>query len=217
MRTPEDDSIPWGQLCDGDWEKEAAWPSLIPQGVLSVSYEPDFRAVFNGRRRDSRARCRYSRVLNSMEEPGLWPSATGSEVYRFTWMRSFEEDIAIRVERHGTVAVLHAKQLKLPSKSSDGASPLDVNQSRLLLPLQWAEFRRRLEVLSFWTRKSAREGTYTIYLDGSRWLLEGAQDGGYRAYDVFLPSTAGESGAFRDACLYLVELSGLSIPSRDVY
>ncbi|MFY2558913.1 hypothetical protein ACN469_14890 [Corallococcus terminator] len=47
-------------------------------------------------------------------------------------------------------------------------------------------------------------------------MLEGVRQGRYRAYLVWSPNDEGEGRAFRDVCLYLLDLSGLSIPPDEI-
>ncbi|WP_338863451.1 hypothetical protein [Myxococcus stipitatus] len=141
--------------------------------------------------------------------------ASDSEAYRFTWLPSFSALLTIRVERRGSVYVLHAEHLGGYRSALDAPS---TRRSRLLLPSEWNEFQRKLKAFSFWTqsrRMSVPENF--LGLDGAEWLLEGVQPGRYKAYLVWSPGEEGQGGAFREACLYLLELSGLAIPPSDFY
>ncbi|QSQ12787.1 hypothetical protein [Myxococcus landrumensis] len=190
-------------------------PSLIPEGALAVSFKVDLAAERRSMRSESFSRCVFSIALHSMGERGLWPVPSDSEVYRFTWLPSFSAPLMVRVERHGAVYVMHAEHL--------GGYPSWVDaprtrRSRLLLLSEWNEFLRKLTAFSFWPqsrRPSAPDDV--VYGDGAEWLLEGGQHGRYKAYLVWSPAAVGEAGAFREACLYLVKLSGLAIPPTDFY
>ncbi|WP_342376587.1 hypothetical protein NVS55_35370 [Myxococcus stipitatus] len=215
--------VPWGADYDGAfWQyctSKVEWPlplpSLIPEGALAVSFKEDLVAERSDTQADRHARCVFSTILHTLGERALWPSGLESEVYRFTWSPSFSAPLMIRVERRGAVYVLHAEHL------GGYASWLDAprtRRSRLLSPSEWNEFHRKLSAFSFWPssrRPSAPVGVE--YLDGADWLLEGVQHGRYKAYLVWSPAERGEAGAFREACLYLVKLSGLAIPPADFY
>ncbi|AGC48493.1 hypothetical protein MYSTI_07221 [Myxococcus stipitatus DSM 14675] len=216
-------SVPWGadydaafwRYCTSKAERPLPLPSVIPEGALAVSFKMDLVAGRPDLRSDRFKRCVFSTILYTMGERGLWPAGWDSEVYRFTWSPSFSAPLMIRVERRGAVYVLHAEHL------GGYASWLDAprtQRSRLLLPSEWNELHRKLQAFSFWTRSSRPSAPYGVeYLDGADWLLEGVQRGRYKAYLVWSPDDKGQGGAFREACLYLLELSGLAIPPTDFY
>lgn len=215
--------VPWGEDSDGAfWQyctSKEEWPlplpSLIPEGALAVSFKMDLVAERPNPHADRFERCVFSTILYSMGERGLWPMALDSEVYRFTWSPSFSAPLMVRVERRGAVYVLHAEHMGGYASRVDAPR---TQRSRMLLPSEWNEFHRKLNAFSFWESSRRPSAPYGAeYLDGSDWLLEGVQHGRYKPYLVWSPSKDGEAGAFREACLYLVKLSGLAIPPADFY
>ncbi|MFP2957868.1 hypothetical protein ACLEPN_08555 [Myxococcus sp. 1LA] len=144
-----------------------------------------------------------SYALHAMMEGSLSPLLPGVESYRFTWLRSFAEPVVIRIDRWGPIHSLTVKE------HGGRDAPLRVDSRRLLAPSQWWEFRRRLERARFWSAVRAPVHSY-VFGDGAAWILEGSHGRRYRALEYYSPSREGTAGVFREACQYLVELSGLS-------
>ncbi len=191
---------------------EDTWPDVFPKYALPFELGPQFFVMVHDERVRLLSHCWHSSVIvNTFGEGPLFPAAPGTETYRFTWMRSFNDYVLIRVTQFGPVHSLHVKMGDL----RDG--DLLIDQRILLTPSQWQEFRRRLEQARFWSAdRYFLDGNFA-YTDGAAWLLEGVRGGSYHALDVHSPEREGPAGAFRAACLYLVELSGISIPAKDVF
>lgn len=192
-------------------ENGSAWPDVFPASALSYELGPEFAVMVLDERIRRYKHCWYSFLMKTLKEGALLPAAPGLESYRFTWMRSFRDDVVIRVERRGPVHTLHVKM----GDARDGAFVVD--RRILLTPSQWQELRHRLEQARFWSADRFPKSPNVGYLDGATWLLEGVRDGRYHALDVHSPQPEGPASAFRAACLYLVQLSGLSIPEGEVY
>ncbi|MFY2558911.1 hypothetical protein ACN469_14880 [Corallococcus terminator] len=183
---------------------------------MAVTFGPEFEAYPRDAAWVETTSCFISWLLFRLGERSLWPLAPDTEVYRFTWLRSFLDDVSIRVERRGAVYQIRA------SWEEDGIGPgaprSAGSRSRLLSPSEWAELQRRLARFGFWERRAWTEGPWGDWLDGSEWVLEGGRGGRYRSYLVFSPNETTEAArAYRDVCLYLVTLSDLSIPPDEVY
>lgn len=191
---------------------ESTWPDVFPTYAFSFELGPEFSIQFNDEKSRLFDHCWYSGIAQMMQEDSLLPAAPGIEVYRFTWMRSFNDYVLIRVEHRGPVHLLHVKVRALHS------GEWLIDRRILLTPSQWQELRRRLEQARFWSDNRYRLETEVVeYIDGAIWLLEGVRAGNYHVLYVRSPQPEGPPGAFRAACLYLVELSRLSIPAEDVY
>ncbi|NVJ26026.1 hypothetical protein HUW62_32870 [Myxococcus sp. AM011] len=123
--------------------------------------------------------------------------------------------MSVRVERFGDV---HQLQVSWERKEDDVyVSGPTLQRTRFLLPSEWSEVLRRLERFGFWKYRTRERRGESIQLDASLWLLEGVRQGRYRAYQVWSPEDEGEGRAFREVCLYLLDLSGLPIPALDIY
>ena len=152
----------------------------------------------------------YSRVLRQMDEQPLPSLTSEDETYRFLWLRSFNHPIAIHVSRTGSHQSIVVKELS----EVDPDKPAKVMRfnSRSLSTPDWIEFMQRLEVARFWQLPAEPD---LMGFDGSQWVLEGYREDHYYVVDRWSP----ESGAYHDACLYLLEKSGVlaKTPPKTIY
>lgn len=151
----------------------------------------------------------YSKHLTAMEEPSLASPGSGQEGYRFLWLPSFQNSVAVRVWRSGNEALMSVKRLD----GAGGYEPgeLVVNRVRPLSAREWDEFERLLGLACYWKLPTKARGG----LDGSRWILEGAKEGRYHVVDRWSP----RGGSYREACLYLLKISEVSgeVPAENFY
>lgn len=88
------------------------------------------------------------------------------------------------------------------------AGKLILDQRRQLREDEWGKFLSLLNDASFWQLQTR---TDKLVRDGASWIIEGRKDGKTHLVDRWSPA----SGKYREACLYLLELSRLKI--KDVY
>lgn len=151
----------------------------------------------------------YSKHLKALQEPRLWNLSTEKQIFRFTWLRSFHNPITIRLEKYNDKVMLYWKLCN----GAGGYEPGDliINSSRELSSREWNEFNSMIKQLSYWNLKSVdNEITGT---DGAQWILEGINMGNYQVVDRWTP---GETG-FKKCCLYLLNMTDLNIPKREMY
>lgn len=113
----------------------------------------------------------YSAHLLAMDEPSLsCGNANSDEAYRFLWLRSFHQPIAVRVTRTGSRYELVATALD----GAGGYAPGRVAQriKRELTKDEWDRVTRALQSISFWGM-SANPPTEEIGVDGAQWIIEG--------------------------------------------
>lgn len=195
-------------------EERSQWPVLMPAGALAVTFNSEFEPDAQSGEHEKSSRCMCSEFLHQLGERPLWPAASGTEVYRFTWVHSFPKPVSVRVERFGDI---HRLQVSWERREADiHASGPTLHRTRFLLPSEWSEVLRRLDDFGFWKYRTRKTRGEVIDLDASIWLLEGVRQGRYRAYQVWSPNDEGEGRAFRDVCLYLLDLSGLSVPPDEI-
>ena len=150
-----------------------------------------------------------SPYLLAMDEPSLSNMvAAETEVYRFLWLRTFHQPIAIRVQNFGDRLQLWSKQLD--GKGGYEPGRLIVSTSRSVTAVEWATLMKHIEQASFWALvrlelERADVVLQEVQVDGAFWVLEGVRNRQYHFLDRCSPQT----GDFRDCCLYLLELSGL--------
>ncbi|MDD4821653.1 MAG: hypothetical protein PHI48_03740 [Bacteroidales bacterium] len=120
----------------------------------------------------------YSKHLTALEEPALNDSST-TKVYRFTWLRSFDHPVAIRLENKKDRITLYWKVCD----GTGGYEPgkLVTDKKKDLSIKEWALFQQKIDSIQFWnapTIDNSRFGT-----DGARWILEGKESGKYHMVD----------------------------------
>ena len=152
----------------------------------------------------------YGNHLAAMEEPSLLELAHNPEahVYRFLWLRTFHQPIAVRL------MVEAGEKGMLVSKRLDGAGGYEpgnlvVNETRPISAKQVENWLSRLDDMRYWTMPTVEEGS--VGVDGAQWIIEGVRNGKYHLVDRWNPDT----GAFRDACLWLLSLA--DVPIDEIY
>jgi hypothetical protein len=155
----------------------------------------------------------YSKHLKAMGEPSLFSTKEpNTEIYRFLWLRSFDPSLAIRIQKSGNSNLLTLKQLNENGGSSN-PSNLKLEKTKNITEDEWTTFIHYLYQASFWTGITRSESTKEDGEDGAQWVLEGVKNEKYRVIDQWSP----ETGDFREACLYLVKLSGLELKPGETY
>jgi hypothetical protein len=151
--------------------------------------------------------------LRAMNEPAFMQLGMGNrDVYRFIWLRTFHRPISIRVEAHDNGYTLVAKELD----GRGGYEPGMVckNISRPITCEARSNFLSLLNKAHYWELSN---GSDVLVLDGAFWILEGYHNSEYHVVNRWCPAAKGPNAAFREACLYLVALSGIEIASSEVY
>lgn len=178
--------------------------NLVPSGAL----RPDRPDV------DSLLTRWYSRELSAMREQRLVASGHDPvESYRFTWLRSFDPSIAVRLyaTARDTFAVV--------SQTSGAAfftTPRLLRRDSIhVTSAAWASVRAALAGATFWTAKpdpAVAGGT-----DGAQWVLEGLRESRYHIVDRWNPSDAGSSAAFRHAGILMLGVAHVVVDSGRIY
>jgi hypothetical protein len=101
-----------------------------------------------------------------------------TETYRFLWLRTWENPVAVRVFQRGDDFGLEAVIL-------DGAGGYDPGQvsrrvTRALSRDEWQMVIARLQRIQFW--QMATTGG-NLGLDGAQWIIEARRDGRYHIVD----------------------------------
>lgn len=151
----------------------------------------------------------YSKHLKALQEPILFNQSTEKQIFRFTWLRSFHNPIAIRLEKSNDNVILYWKLCS----GAGGYEPGDliINRSKELSSKEWNEFNSMIKQSSFWSSKSVVNEILGI--DGAQWILEGINMGNYQVVDRWTPS----ENDFKKCCLYLLNMTDLNIPKREMY
>ena len=149
----------------------------------------------------------YSEQLFAMREPILYLENGSNEIYRFTWLRTFHNPIAIRIEKNGHDYILFWKQCS----GAGGYEPgnIEVSTQRVISKVQWDKFKSKVHTLNFWNMNT-NEGE-TLGTDGSRWILEGKEANKYHVVDRWTPN---EKSNFYRCCDFLIQLTDLNVNNK---
>jgi hypothetical protein len=153
----------------------------------------------------------YTSHLRSMREPSLSDPSTNMTViaYRFLWLRSFHNAIAIRLDVHlDSKGTLTTKETN--GKGGYKAGTLILNESHQIAAVQVNIFLDLLQKAAFWSSPTQIPSGGT---DGARWIMEGVEKGRYHVVDRW---SAQDSDHGR-ACLYLHELSKIKVEPNEMY
>jgi len=149
----------------------------------------------------SAARESWSSVLDRFQEMPLAElPACVDESYRLIWIPTFHAPVSARIWRSREKQFLVTKQLD--GKGAYGMGQLAVQNIRSLSDDEWNEFMRLLRQSGYWDLLSKDDSPPPN--DGATWIIEGSRNGQHHQVNRHAPSSE-----FRDACAYLVSLSGL--------
>jgi hypothetical protein len=151
----------------------------------------------------------YRKFLTPMNEPPLWrPSKKGHRVtvYRFLWLPSFHNPVAVRIVKSERGAVLHAVRLC----GAGGYEPGSIIEHKRvrLSPALWKRIASRLDDAKFWTlpkREPPPPGV--LSMDGDELIVEGVKDGRYHI--VMRDDSPGRE--FVNLCQAMLFMSGFDV------
>jgi len=150
----------------------------------------------------------FSKFLFAMKEPLLFNKPMQKEVFRFTWLRTFNEPVVIRIEKK-------SNQISINWKGTDGEGGYEpgnliTDMSKSISIKEWEKFTDLIKKIDFWNMK--RRGQFGT--DGSEWILEGVNKTNYHVVSVWTPRVKSE---FYKVCNYLIELTDLKINEKEKY
>jgi hypothetical protein len=177
-----------------------ASPQYFPKHIFSKRADlSDFQARW------------YAAYLRAMHEPSLLDLAKDKSAlaYRFVWLRTFHHPIAVRlfIRPDGTGELTSTEMT-----GAGGYNPgvMAHSQTRDVLNDEVIRFQALLHAIDYWSMPI--EGP-DAGLDGAEWILEGVRSGEYHVVTRWSP----ETGAYREACSYLLELSKFEVNPEQVY
>lgn len=154
----------------------------------------------------------YSEQLSAAAEPSLFEAAGGKAsrvgtTIRFTWLRSFDPPVIVRVEGvESRSPRLIAKQLS----GNGGYQPGSISKQvdRKLLPAEAEILRKTLQRTRIFGQPAL---DCSAGMDGAHWLIEGIDRSGYHFVYRWTP----EHGQVRETGLAMLKLTGWTF--KDVY
>jgi hypothetical protein len=152
-------------------------------------------------------------ALLAMQEPPVGHLAESDQAFRWVWLRSFHPPVVVRVQKQGSEASIVVKMLDKPyGAGPDGlrVSKLAINEHRRLNANEWdslVELRRA----GFWAQPSTEPEVLGV--DGADWIMDGVAWGERHSVARWSP----QRGPFRDLCMAMLKLSGITVRPEDVY
>ena len=148
----------------------------------------------------------YSKHLSAMEEPVLNDSLP-TQIYRFTYLRTFDNPIVIGLENSKDTITVYWKV----SDGAGGYEPGKIieNMTKKLTMAEWEKFENKIKSTNFWNLPTTEKEL--LGEDGSQWILEGKKLGKYHVVDRWC------GGRIESLCKDLIELTDLKIEKDDMY
>jgi len=187
--------------------------SLGSTSAQNLRYFPDLAFDENPQQNEQVAQG-YTQFLKALQEPSLLDEAkTGTEAYRFLWLRSFHNPIAVRLNMNKdgtsllTVKVTSGRGGYEPGK-------LTKTTARELSTRETEWFLSRVQELGYWDLPTREPKNDVIGLDGAMWVLEAVKGGKYKVVDRWSP----EKGPVRVlGLMMLIDMAKLKLLYQDVY
>ena len=151
----------------------------------------------------------YSKQLIALKEPIIFSDTSKKEIYRFTWLRSFHNPIAIRMETLGNVYRLYWKLCS----GAGGYAPgeLIIDKQKIVDKNTWDEFIILLDEIDFWELNTEEE---VLGSDGAEWIIEGKRLNQYQVVDRWTPN---HDSKYFKCCDFLIKLTDLVIDEKHKY
>tara|TARA_R110002124_G_scaffold253475_1_gene418922 strand:+ start:53 stop:757 length:705 start_codon:yes stop_codon:yes gene_type:complete len=187
---------------------QAYFPKIMfPSYGIEFTYEGTKSVLIEGEYDDFSIEW-YSEHLYKMKEPLLFNRKTDKEIFRFTWLRTFDKPIAIRIEKSKDDYWLYWK--KLSGKGGYEPGELITDRKKRISENEWLSFQNLIKKADFWNMDY---GQGVFGNDGSQWILESVNSTDYRVVDRWSPS----EGTFYNACDFLISLTNLNIKEKNKY
>lgn len=181
---------------------QAYFPKIMfPTYGIDFTYEGTKSVLIEGEYDDFSIEW-YSEHLYKMKEPLLFNRKTDKEIFRFTWLRTFDKPIAIRIEKNKDDYWLYWK--KLSGKGGYEPGELITDSKKRISENEWLSFQNLIKKTDFWNMDY---GQGVFGNDSSQWILESVNSTDYRVVDRWSPS----EGNFYNACDFLISLTNLKI------
>jgi hypothetical protein len=151
----------------------------------------------------------YTLYLYALKEPILFTDKSRTEVYRFTWLRTFHNPISIRIEKNNDSYFLSWKL----SSGAGGYEPgqMTIDKHKQVGRNEWENFIKLIDQIDFWNLKTDKNN---FGLDGSSWILEGKTSLKYHVVDVWTPN---KMSKYYQCCDYLISLTDFKIKESEKY
>lgn len=138
--------------------------------------------------------------LNNLKESCLYDAKIppNSTIYRFTWLRTFDNPIAIRIEKNENKIMLYWKV----GKGDGGYAPIGLKKSgkKKLNLKQWDNFEKLLRNFDNLPNKN-----YAPFTERGDWIIEKKKHDSFKAH-----KTNWQTNNIMKPCLYLLNLANIT-------
>jgi len=141
----------------------------------------------------------YSKHLKTMKEPVLRDSLP-VKVFRFLWLRTFDNPIVIRLENDKGQTTLFWKVCD--GKGGYDPGKMIINEKKKLTKEEWKIISEEINSINFWNLIPNQR---MMGIDGAQWILEGNEFGKYHVVDRW------NGMEIRKVCLNMLRLTDLEI------
>jgi hypothetical protein len=151
----------------------------------------------------------YTKYLKTLKEPSIYKQRdiSNKKVFRFTWLRTFDEPVSIRLEiKPDGSGIIFAK--KTYGAGGYEVGRIKKNKKKKITKEKIDEFLKLIEEKNFWDLPSTDD---SLGIDGALWMIEGLYDQKYHLVERWSPKTS----AVREIGLFLLDLNGLKV--REIY
>lgn len=170
-----------------------------------------FSLLTMGRQTDSTAKAseispggHHSKMLAAMMEPALSDDRSGLEVYRLTWLRTFEAPVMVRIQKSG-INTFTATLITLSGRGGYEPGVIESNTSFEIDKRNWKSIQKKIKKSDFWNQPCR---TGNAGFDGEEWVLEGMKNNKYHFMTRWSPE---EKSEFGKCCLNFLDLAGVKL------
>jgi hypothetical protein len=162
----------------------------------------------------------FSSELHILGEPSLLELSkdTAVESYRFLWLRTFNQPIAVRLDiKPDGTGILTTKVGNGEAGFPYTSKALIKNVARGVSRNEVQSFLKRMDELRFWSVPTLVEGNQTG-TDGSEWIIEAVKAGSYHTAERWCADNTPTKRVIHQLGITLaIELAQLNIPNKDIY
>lgn len=143
----------------------------------------------------------FSKMFFAMYEPVLYNSGLNKESFRFLWLRTIKNPVAVRLEKQNDTVSLYIKV----TTGTGGVGPGRISKSevKILSAKEWNEFQELMNQSDFWNMPTIDDEKK---ISGEQWIMEGYKKDDYNLCEKWNPEL---DDPFRIACEYLLNLAGI--------
>jgi hypothetical protein len=146
-------------------------------------------------------------MLFALQEPVLKNYNGDKEIYRFTWLRTFNHPVSVRLEKQGDVVKLFSKVCNGAGGYEPGKIIFDTTINFTKKQVDTANIK--LDVAKFWTLQT--EARKDNGKDGSEWIIEVFKSNKYHMVVRWTPE---KGTSFRRIGEYLISVSQIQNEMR---